>query len=512
MNTTEKKLPPHLETLPEFDPHLSSFTCQIESANVPPIDAQANDWFLSARALEDPLLYDEKIDYKEIVRLTRKAADRFHWKAMLNLASLYIEGRDPGNGKDEAVALVSQAIDLGIPAAYDRMGTYQLNGTGSFGGVGDAYALFQRAAQMGNPQSMAFLGEKLDAGADGLKAGYWGNIPVAIKMFECSLAQGYGPGAVELQYMYNVPRDATGAETGLATRENFDRVMRAMHEGVKGGSQMSALSLFVEFGKPNHAPQYVYVPFLDKARSERYSVLYDALSFNPDRRFPNLDKILPLPPAQLPPWDGTRESLLSAAMAVVPTPVAPTPTEASARPGRYFLDSGYAFLPIEETTNGPISPVSSYWTPVAPTGSAELHSFLNTIHPGLYQKGEAFELLKYPSAITNDDISHMVWGRVLTIHNNNGAAEPRAVSTLARVVDRRHLPMVCEEHSACPVTGTWQPWLPPGHPFEQAVNQPWRQRWLTADQPFPDAKRDWMLPLKSGELRWHLIEAEVLKR
>jgi hypothetical protein len=39
---------------------------------------------------------------------------------MLNLASLYVEGRDPSHGM-KAVQLVEKAMRLGIPA-YDRMG------------------------------------------------------------------------------------------------------------------------------------------------------------------------------------------------------------------------------------------------------------------------------------------------------------------------------------------------------------------------------------------------------
>ena len=508
MDSSDTTLPPHLHALLPFNPHVASFTCQIEATKVPLVDAQANDWFLEARALEDPLVYDY-IDYKKVVRLTRQAADRHHWKAMLNLASLYIEGHDHPNGKAEAVALVNQAIDLGIPAAYDRMGTYQLNGTGSYSGSGDTYALFQRAAEMGNPYSMAFLGEKMDAGADGLKTGYWGNIPVAIKMFECALAQGHGPAAEDLEYMYAVPRGLDGAELGQPTPGTLDNVMRAMQEGVKGGSKMAAISLSIEFGRPMNPPGYIYVPFLDKARSERYSLISSALSFNPDRRFPNLDKILPLPPTELPAWDGTRESLLAAAMAVIPKPAVPTPTEASLRKDRYFLDSVYTFLPTTETTNSKTAPVSSYWKPAATNASPQLRAFLDTIHPALYQKGEAFEPLPYPGSLQKAETAQVVWQRVLTTRNNGGAAEPRAVATLAREVQRIEPGITNDGQGACPVTGTWQPWLAPGHPLEQAVNQPWRQRWLTAGQPFPDPKRDWMLTLGSGELTWHLIEAEV---
>lgn len=70
-------------------------------------------------------------------------------------------------------------------------------------------------------------------------------------------------------------------------------------------------------------------PYVDKARGERYRMLSNALGFNPNRRFPNLDKILPLPPADLPPWDGQRKSLLDAAMGVRPPPATPQPSAAS---------------------------------------------------------------------------------------------------------------------------------------------------------------------------------------
>ena len=504
------KYPSHMQTLAPFDPHIASFECQTEATKVPPIDAQAEDWFLEARTLEDPLIFDDNIDYKKVVQLTRQAAERHHWKAMLNLASLYVERRDPPNGESEAVALVSQALDLGIPAAYDRMGTYYLNGTGVNANTDRAYAFFQKAAQMGNPQAMAFLGEKMDAGADGLKPGYWGNIPVAIKMFECALAQGYGAAAQELEYMYDVPRAPDGSGLGRATRETHDRVMRALHEGVKGGCEMCAISLTIEFDHPME-PERMYVPFIDKARGGRYAVLRNALSFNPDRRFPNLDKILPLPPAPLPPWDGQRDSLLAAAMAVTPKPDAPVPTEASLRKGRFFLDSAYAFRPIDETTDAAQAPFASYWQPTAPQESADVRVFLGTIPPGLYRKGEPFEQPRYPSGTGTKTISNVVWQRVLTVRNNGGAVAPRAAAKLAREVARPEPHMECDSHKACPVTGTWQPWLPPGHPHEQAVNQTWRQRWLTAGQPFPDPQRDWMLPLDSRELKWHLLEAETTK-
>jgi hypothetical protein len=286
--------------------------------------------------------------------------------------------------------------------------------------------------------------------------------------------------------------------------------MRALHEGVKGGCQFCAIRLWYEFDHPDNL-ENMFVPFIDKARGQRYGMLGKALSFNPDRRFPNLDRILPLPPAPLPPWDGERESLLAAAMAVVPEAVTPAPTEASLRKGRYFLDSAYTFHPIKETTDALQAPVAGYWQPTAPQEAAEVRAILAGIAPGLYAKGEAFEQPRAPNGMGLKAVSGVVWQRVLTVRNDGGMVAPRTALRLSRQVQRLGAPVECTGNKTCPITGTWQPWLAPGHPLEQEVNQAWRQRWLTAGQPFPDPKRDWMLPLEGTELKWHLLEAETPK-
>src|SRR5471032_3592129 len=182
MTTNALPVLPRNQSLPLFKPHTATFICVAEATKLPPIDAQADAWFLEARELEDPAIYVDDRDYKKIVQLTRQAAERRHWKAMLNLASLYLEGRDPTHGVEDAVQMVEEGMKLGIPAAYDRMGTYYANGTGVRGDTTRAYAFWQKAAQMGNPQSLGFLGEKLTSGEDYPGAEMWGNIPVAIKM------------------------------------------------------------------------------------------------------------------------------------------------------------------------------------------------------------------------------------------------------------------------------------------------------------------------------------------
>ncbi len=303
---------PRNEKLPLFDPHRPGFSCEIEAQRVPPIDAEADGWFREAQALDDPDMWEEDCDYKKIVQLTRQAADRRHWKAMLNLATLYIEQHDPPHGEMEALALVERAMRFGVPAAYDRMGTYYMNSVGVAGDATKAFAFWQKAAEMGNPQAMGYLGDKMAATWDNPSEGFWANIPVARKMLECSLAKGYGPAAYSLYYIQAWPRTADGKIAGPRTPSSRALALMTLHAGVKLGCSNCALYLSVEFRKPDDLADMI-VPHIDKARSERYVVLHNALNLNPLLRFPNLDKVLPLPPAPLPPWNGGKHTLVDAA-------------------------------------------------------------------------------------------------------------------------------------------------------------------------------------------------------
>jgi hypothetical protein len=490
---------PRNEELPLFNPHRADFICQVEASKVPPIDAEADVWFLEARALEtDHEMTEEERDWKKIVQLTRQAAERRHWKAMLNLASLYLDGRDPKHGIEDAVLLVEQGMRLGIPAAYDRMGTYYMNGAVQ-GSVSKAFAFWQKAAEMGNPQAMTFLGEKLMATWDSPREGFWANIPIGTKMLECALGQGDGQAALALQYQYK--------DSG--TPEGKTRAMRVLHEGVKLGCAKCAHYLQLEFIQPD--PKDMIVPHMDKNRGERYEMLGDALDFNASRRFPNLDKVLPLPPARLPPWDGRRQTLLKAAMAVTPPKAVPKTSPASQRKGREALDAAYDLRPTDDKTSAMNAPFAAYWRPTAPQEALPVREYLSTIVPALYQAGEAFIAPRYPAGANRGTIPDLVWERLITVHHNHGAVEPRATAILMREVPEPEPHRSCTADQACPITGTWQPWLPPEHPMRHAVNQPWRQAWVTAGQGFPHPQNDLLLPLDASELTWHLLDSKKLE-
>jgi hypothetical protein len=232
---------------------------------------------------------------------------------MLNLASLIVGGASgvPEQNPEIAIRWVEKAMRLGVPDAYDMMGTYHQNGMIRGSDATSAYAFFQRAADMGSPSAQAFLGEKLDANYDDPGEGFWGNLPVAMPMLECALAQGYGDAAEELGFLYADPE----------TPEAKLRAIKVLHEGVKLGSAKCASKLSIEFDGFNLTSGRNLPGHIDEARSERYSTLARALEFYPGRlKLPNLDKVLPLPPAPLPKWDGNRQTLIDAAKAVTPPP------------------------------------------------------------------------------------------------------------------------------------------------------------------------------------------------
>ncbi len=426
---------PRNEELSLFDPHRPGFACEIEATKVPPIDAQADAWFREAQALDDPDMWEEDRDYKKIVQLTRQAAERRHWKAMLNLATLYLEKRDPPHGEMEALALVEQAMRLGIPAAYDRMGTYYMNSVGVFGDATKAFAFWQKAAEMGNPQAMAYLGDKMAATWDSPNDGFWANMSVARKMLECSLAQGYGPAAYSLYYIQLFPRAADGKIIGPRTSNTRALALMTLHTGVKFGCSDCARDLSVEFRKPDDLADML-VPYLDKARSERYVVLHNALNLNPLLRFPNLDKVLPLPPATLPPWDGSKKTLIDAAKGVTPHALGRKASTASQRQGRLYLDAAYDLHPSEETTVEERAPFAGYWQATAPAELEEVQAWLAAILPGLYHPGESFDIPRYPHEMGRRAIPGLVWQRFLTVHHNHGAVEPLAATGMARGIMR----------------------------------------------------------------------------
>jgi hypothetical protein len=284
------KLPRNM-ALTAFDPHRPTFECKIEATEVPPMDEQAQAWFDEANYITRPYLAPRDLeDYPKAIALLEKAAEKNHWKAMLNLASLHLNGAKGINRNTEkGVLIVEKAMQLGIPSAYDLMGTLHMKGQGVNQSADRAYAFWQLAADMGSASAQAFLGRSFIGGWDNPDEGIWANQPIAVKMMRCAGAQGNGKGATDLHSYY----------TSEPQYPAF--IMQILHNAIKNGCADCRI------GSPEGADKQY-----DHLRDDYYHAVKKDLDHNPDHRYPNLDKIAPFYPVPLKKFGSYDEAVFLA--------------------------------------------------------------------------------------------------------------------------------------------------------------------------------------------------------
>ncbi|MDR9616103.1 DUF6396 domain-containing protein [Providencia rettgeri] len=275
-----------------------TFTCVYEKDTLPPVDPEADVWFKQARELEK--INKHQRDYKQIGELYRKAAERNHPKAMLNLSNLISYGKVPpveGKGPAQEVwDIIRKMAKLNISYGYYQMGHYLDTGYGVAADRTKALAYFRQAADLGNPEAQYVIGDILVSQrlSDRDNPAYQPEIGKI--MLDCAAKQGNGEAARRFAtYSFNV-------------ENNVDTTLIYYQLAVKNGLRSAASRLNQVFA-PNTTPKnYYYLGVKpDPERSARYEAIADEIRNNPEARFPDIDKIVPLPPAELPEWDGTFE-------------------------------------------------------------------------------------------------------------------------------------------------------------------------------------------------------------
>ena len=490
MNTLPRNM-----KLKAFDPYRPDFECKHEANHVPPIDPEAELWLQQGLALTNHLLWPDQRDYTKAAELWAKAAERKHWKAMLNLANAHAFGEGVPRDTERAVQIVEEAMKLGIPAAFDLMGTYHMNGTGVKQDASRAYAFWELAADMGSPSAMAFLGKKLDGTYSNPEQGFWGNRKVARKMLECSFAQGNPKGAFEL-----------GLTLDVADKD-YPRALKVFHEGTKFGSEEAASYLGSSFrtGDP------LVGGIKDMARGDRYGALGDMLRRDPDLRLPNLDKVLPLPPASLPKWDGNKRTLVDAAKAVVPTPgPAPQPpaSAASQRTGRAHIPEGYMLpdqpqVEVEAQYETTSAPKTGYWLAQLMYPRNERHARWNAEQlPLRYAAGELFDRTR-PGLVDEDGrIRFHYLGQAVPVPVIEVPVNPRVAQGIAREATLPEPPLECLGDERCPATGIWAASVSDEHPHAAVFNHWSRQSYVMRGERFPDP-RELHLDIEPMQVAWH---------
>lgn len=472
---------PRNMNLRAFDPHRVDFACVYEAPKLPPIATEAESLFQQGMVLTSYDLWPNQRDYTKAAQLWEQAAAKGHWKAAMNLAGLYERGLGVQRDTERAVLIVEGLMRLGVPGAFDKMGTYHQSGIGVKQDIDRAYGFWQLAADAGSPSAQTYIGNKLDAAYDDAQMGTWGNRKVGLKMLECAFAQGYGEAAYRLGQTLMIDKD-------------YVRALVIYHEGVKFGSMDAANGLSSYFTRVTPLTGNL----IDRTRAERYSLLGDALELNPDLRFPNLDKVLPLPPASLPFWDGKRETLIDAAKAVIvkqPTPVTP----GTNRTGRAHIPQGYVLtsnvtLPSDENacdnqgkpwslTAKQHAHFSGYWLPQIDVVRGDWQIDWNAAQvPLQFKRGEPFPNLAEQIPPGYGAVS---WHYKGLPEQEASPRHPYVTQGIARYVPAPGVPRSCSGTVLCPQTGIWSARLKKEHEHYAVFHDRWQQAYVEKDQPFP---------------------------
>jgi TPR repeat protein len=281
-NSTKKD--PQLNPLTEIKAKLA-FTCAHEQ--IPEASAEPDVLFQYARWLQknNQLKQDKSVDV-EIERLYRIAAENGHGKANINLQNGAMRGQFTLRG-EEHLRMSQDLIDAGVATGYYFVGIFLKQGSAGLRQDAQmALRYYRKAADEGSAQAQYYVGDKLapsDIAPD-----------IARQMRRCAAEQGHGEAAVMLS-LY------------LRDEQKYSEAIEVLQMGVAGGSDSAAGRLEAAFRAPPASNMMHYIGQLeDLERAERYEKIWKVLSgysyANP--KVPEINEILPLPPAKLPAWDG----------------------------------------------------------------------------------------------------------------------------------------------------------------------------------------------------------------
>lgn len=329
-----------------------AFTCVHEQ--IPSPSAEADELFQYARWLQkNNLLKQDKAVDLEIERLYRIASENGHYKANINLQNGTMRGHFTLSGA-EHLRLSQQLIDVNVATGYYFIGVFLKNGSaGLKQDTAMSLRYFRKAADQGSAQAQYAVGDILapiDIAPD-----------VARQMRRCAAEQGNGDAAIAL-----------GVD--LKNESRYQEALEVFQMGVVAGHESAAGRLEEAFrGHPPSDRLYYLGQQEDLERAERYekiwSLLADYSYANP--KVPEINEILPLPPAKLPAWDGKLQWLearlanvppekpsealiqqLAKAKLLEPATGRPTPDSPA------FIKADY---PEPTCTSGQACPQTGYW-------------------------------------------------------------------------------------------------------------------------------------------------------
>ncbi|MDR3162510.1 MAG: sel1 repeat family protein [Helicobacteraceae bacterium] len=283
-----------------------AFTCAYEKDKLLPLDPELDQLFKRAVWIyKQNRLKNDPEEYAKAERLYRIAAAYGHYKAMNNLGEMLARGQSDA---DDAVELpfemTQDMIRRGIPLGYFNMGILLDTGYGVKQDEKAALKYFRKAADLGNPYAQYLVGNKLT----NLTIDYPVPYKIGLEMKRCAADQGHAEAAIDSAY--NLQGKAEYSDNPAEATRFYADAVKYFQIAVKAGSSQAAYKLQKSFLGPLPDDRLDYLALeKDEERSRRYGVISkildgcDYLGATVDE----IDRIVPLPSAKLPPWDGQLE-------------------------------------------------------------------------------------------------------------------------------------------------------------------------------------------------------------
>jgi TPR repeat protein len=284
------------------------FSCAHEQ--IVPASAEVNVLFDYARWLQkgNQLKRDPDVN-REVERLYRIASENGHFKANINLQNGAMRGAFKLKG-DAHLRMSQQLIDANVATGYYFIATFlRQGGAGLREDQEMSLQYYRKAADLGSAAAQYRVGNLLAPINIAPK--------IAMEMWLCAAEQGHGGAAVDRGISLQIDGD-------------FKAAMESFQLGVAAGHENAASFLSKGFnGVPPSNDLYYLGLDYDEERASRYRKIGTVLGRNSYANpvVPEINDIVPLPPAKLPPWDG-KLKWLEERLANVPPP---KPSEALIR-------------------------------------------------------------------------------------------------------------------------------------------------------------------------------------
>ena len=229
-----------------------------------------------------------------LARYYRIAAMNGDYKANIRLQYLLKSGRISSDMPQTEVHNLNEELAKQLPAtAYYNLYGYLDVGYGVRTEKYGKYAYLRKAADLGSREAQYVVADMLEQinDEDSLQL----RIKIVEKLLSCASEQGLGKASNSLGIGFKMDKE-------------YAKALEAFHQGVKNGDSQSAYQLTKTFENTNAKEgdlDYLNIQY-DLERANRYKTIENYL-YKKDYlqpKVPDLDDIVPLPPAPLPEWDG----------------------------------------------------------------------------------------------------------------------------------------------------------------------------------------------------------------